>query len=571
MKRSQTQQQAPASTRERRPQSQNQPRQQQGTRRPLPAVSSTSRELVKVEQVPFVEKIKYTAASTFATGVITGILGAHSFSAVLALGAGIVTWHSAERIYVSWQKRDGRPTWSRPAWTTWKWWTSPRSIRQPGTPQDQAEPVDPDARQEAEELERQFFNRQKEPPPEDCANLGHDLYPPIDTFLSQRVAVLGTSGSGKSNTVAVLIEELGRYRIPLLVLDTEGEYSPLCTRRYLRFNPLHADANTVNIGNAYSFGRRIMDECLQVVLNLDSFENDSQAAAVMIEIIRGIREWEEELSNEERVPCTVILDEAQVWLPENESESMVSRVKDPKTKLSLLDILQQTFFNVVRRGRKRGIGFIFATQKLAEIDNRCLQVHWGIYHRQDDDTSLARYAKLGINRDIAQSLKRGEAWIKHVDLGISGTYQIRRRRSPHGAHAPGLAAARARYRTENLLSSVSRSGNASGGGNGPETAGGNGPETNGDANSKIIRPPFTTIEGSVSSNSPFPGVETPAETGTWETGGLRETIRRMKESGMADRKVAALVGLSGRKYHIYQQICRELGYSTEQQSAEEAK
>jgi hypothetical protein len=50
--------------------------------------------------------------------------------------------------------------------------------------------------------------------------------------------------------------------------------------------------------------------------------------------------------------------------------------------------------------------------------------------------------------------------------------------------------------------------------------------------------------------------------------GIRETIKRMKKRGMADREIAHLVGLGGRKYSLYQQICEEEGMVVRQ--AEEA-
>jgi hypothetical protein len=52
--------------------------------------------------------------------------------------------------------------------------------------------------------------------------------------------------------------------------------------------------------------------------------------------------------------------------------------------------------------------------------------------------------------------------------------------------------------------------------------------------------------------------------------GIRETIRRMKKAGEPDRKIARFVGLSGRKYTLYQRVCRELGFVAEQQTEGEA-
>jgi hypothetical protein len=69
----------------------------------------------------------------------------------------------------------------------------------------------------------------------------------------------------------------------------------------------------------------------------------------------------------------------------------------------------------------------------------------------------------------------------------------------------------------------------------------------------------------------FVGVDPPRTQGAVpqvETS-IHETIRRMKQAGEPDRKIARFVGLSGRKYGLYQQVCRELGLvAAEQQQAE---
>jgi hypothetical protein len=48
---------------------------------------------------------------------------------------------------------------------------------------------------------------------------------------------------------------------------------------------------------------------------------------------------------------------------------------------------------------------------------------------------------------------------------------------------------------------------------------------------------------------------------------IKETIRRMKEAGMSDRHISKLVGLSGRKYGIYQAVLTELGYGQAEEGA----
>src|SRR3990167_10197738 len=49
----------------------------------------------------------------------------------------------------------------------------------------------------------------------------------LNKLLTRHVAVLAKSGSGKSYTVAVLVEEILEKEIPLLIIDPHGEYSSL--------------------------------------------------------------------------------------------------------------------------------------------------------------------------------------------------------------------------------------------------------------------------------------------------------------------------------------------------------
>ena len=52
-----------------------------------------------------------------------------------------------------------------------------------------------------------------------------EVFLPIKKF--GRIFICGKSGSGKSYTVGVLIEEMLRRRIPIVVIDRHGEYSSL--------------------------------------------------------------------------------------------------------------------------------------------------------------------------------------------------------------------------------------------------------------------------------------------------------------------------------------------------------
>ncbi len=146
-----------------------------------------------------------------------------------------------------------------------------------------------------------------------------------------------------------------------------------------------------------------------------------------------MRAWQEERENEQRIPCEFLLEEAVTWLPQYVNESPL-KTQEPQT----LAALQNTFFNdLVRKGRKRGLGITLVCQKIAELDNRAMQSDGKLLHRQAEEADLERYRKLGITREETLSLKNGEVFL-FSSHESKCRLQIRRRFSPHGANTPGL-------------------------------------------------------------------------------------------------------------------------------------
>jgi hypothetical protein len=289
--------------------------------------------------------------------------------------------------------------------------------------------------------------------------LAKDLMFHPDKMLSGRVSIFGLPNSGKSNLVAKLCEELGREEldVPFVLADTEDEYSQLVDERrtwlkhgYTAGSPTaFADGATppphfiaVDPAGAYYFGQMVLDQGFQVVLNLESYDTEEEAAIVMCEVVRGMRDWEQEQISDDRVSCFFILEEAATWLPQNTSE-----IKERLTPQTLA-LLQNTMFNtVVRKGRKRGLGFIFATQRPAEIDKRAMKSSWRFLMWQTEKNDLDVYEEMcpQIDRTKVQQFRPGEAVV--MGPGIILHTRLFERRSPDCAKTPGLASVRRRYGT----------------------------------------------------------------------------------------------------------------------------
>ena len=104
----------------------------------------------------------------------------------------------------------------------------------------------------------------------------------------------------------------------MVLADTENEYQSLCDPRFLPNGILAGRVGqcSVTVENAAQFGRYVLEQRLQVVLNLHSYELD-EAAEIMVNLIAGLRGWKRNEPTSSAFPCEFLLKEATTWLPQN--------------------------------------------------------------------------------------------------------------------------------------------------------------------------------------------------------------------------------------------------------------
>ncbi|HEY5001898.1 MAG TPA: DUF87 domain-containing protein, partial [Ktedonobacteraceae bacterium] len=271
--------------------------------------------------------------------------------------------------------------------------------------------------------------------------LADNFQPSVHTYLGQVVAVVGVRRSGKSHFIAVSIEELARYALPLVIFDTEDEYGSLVDPRFmprcvhvgseegLAESTSVAQYRVLDMEGAYAFGKSILEGRLQVVVNLRSWQ-DEDAAIIMSEIVDGMNAWQQAKKNEERIPVMVVLDEAQKWLPQNTGDKYVTS----ETQTLLHHAFNDT---IVARGGKRGFGLILGFQRYSQINKNALQSTWKFLFRQTETIDLKKYEALGIEVEDTVSLLQGQCFVfSPTVLGFKA--RIRTRYSKHNADTPGL-------------------------------------------------------------------------------------------------------------------------------------
>jgi hypothetical protein len=286
----------------------------------------------------------------------------------------------------------------------------------------------------------------------DLLDLAPNLKVHPDTLFGGRVLVAGMPGSGKTNTMRLIIEQSGTLGLPFLLIDTDGEHASLLP--YLPSGVLVGGHNrvpvpasrytTITLPDALFFGEHLLAEGWQVIVDVKSYEerpghpDEAIAAQVFLEIIAGMRAWAEARPPRARIPSMIFLEEAQVWLPQQPTSSPLDR--------RTLRELQSLFFRSARDGRRRGIGLVLIAHRIAGIHKEVLMCDWLILH-QPQATDLKRYCDLAptVHRERFQRLTRGRA----IVVSPRGTQEVtfHRARSQDQGLTPGLPALR-RYQEQ---------------------------------------------------------------------------------------------------------------------------
>lgn len=218
----------------------------------------------------------------------------------------------------------------------------------------------------------------------------------VQDIAAKRIAVLGASGSGKTNTVARLVEQL-LPAMPVTIIDPHEDYWGLREKFPILIagKGLHTDiALTPDSAPAladYSFGKR-----LPVILDMLLMTEDERTE-IVVRYAEAL--WQAAIRAETRLPYEVVIDEAHNFIPEGGKQTAAAK----RMKQFAME------------GRKFGIGMILSTQRAAAISKDVLgqcemYLLHGVSIKQDVDAyaSVLPYDPAETKR-IAYDLATGEA------------------------------------------------------------------------------------------------------------------------------------------------------------------
>lgn len=252
--------------------------------------------------------------------------------------------------------------------------------------------------------------------------VGEGVSLPVMDVLAGRGFVTGKSGAGKSNTASVLLEELLDLGLPVLVVDTDGEYYGLKEeyellhvggdeRCDLQFGPGHADR----------LADLALTEGVPIVLDLSGYLREADAREVVASVVRALFRKERDA----RTPFLLLVEEVHEFIPQAGSP----------------DEAGEALVRVAKRGRKRGLGMVGLSQRPAAVDKDVItQCDWVVWHRLtwENDTRVVGSLLGPHAADQVPELDDGEALVQADWEDDTRRVRFRRKRTFDAGATPGL-------------------------------------------------------------------------------------------------------------------------------------
>ncbi|MBU3904674.1 MAG: DUF87 domain-containing protein [Nanoarchaeota archaeon] len=165
-------------------------------------------------------------------------------------------------------------------------------------------------------------------------------------LVTGRTCVIAQSGAGKSYLIAVLCEQMLANDIPFCIIDTEGEYFSLRDKyKTLWVGGKKADINIENT-DMKKLAMKVINEGIPLIFDVSDVLDERKYVSDFADNLY-------EVANELRKPYLLIVEESDRFVPQ--SKESLKKIEE-----------------ISRRGRKRGLGLLLATQRPALVSKNVL-------------------------------------------------------------------------------------------------------------------------------------------------------------------------------------------------------
>lgn len=243
----------------------------------------------------------------------------------------------------------------------------------------------------------------------------------LNNTVGKFIAVLGIRGSGKTNTAAVILEELLNYNFPLTIVDIDGEYWGLKEKYEILVVGKSENVDIeIGIHHAEKIAEISLTKNVPIILDVSGYAYD-EAHKLLLLYFRRL--WD--LAGKFRKPYEIVIEEAHEFIPQGMS-----------------DELKRILVKIALRGRKRGLGAIILSQRSAKVEKDVLtQAEILFLHKVVHPSDLKVYkdmlpvAPKNVS-EIINALSTGECVLYCGE--VCTTIRVRLRKTFHAGYTPAL-------------------------------------------------------------------------------------------------------------------------------------
>jgi hypothetical protein len=227
------------------------------------------------------------------------------------------------------------------------------------------------------------------------ADPGSPVELPVVDVLTGRSFITGKSGSGKSNTASVVIENLLDNGFPVMIVDTDGEYYGLKEE----YEILHAGADdecdiVVSPEHAEKLATLALEQNVPIILDVSGYLEEDTANKLLLEVVKQLFAKEKRMKK----PFLLVVEECHEYIPEGGG----------------MDETGKMLIKVGKRGRKHGLGIVGISQRPADVKKDFItQCDWLCWHRLtwDNDTKVVGRILGSKYASAVEDLGDGEAFL----------------------------------------------------------------------------------------------------------------------------------------------------------------
>lgn len=264
--------------------------------------------------------------------------------------------------------------------------------------------------------------------------LGDVQFDPVDT-QDFRLSVEGTSGTGKSNTLAVILEDLADVAIPTLIIERLGALSPVRLEddAIVVVGARQEEGVDLAVGleDLDQIGTWVLDRGMKILLDVSTYADYEQEGSRVHEAaaraVRSLNDWaHEKYRAGDRTKSLLAVDEAHYMAPKDSAPEpeLNEHVKRCRGQL----------IKVATEGGNKGISVIVGYQRRAFLHNGVIQLAQDFIAHRPGDEDISRTSRaLRCSEDELASLGTGEILARGASVTggeLIGPTTVRKRRSP---------------------------------------------------------------------------------------------------------------------------------------------